>query len=515
MASTKRFALNVGMNWVSMAVSMVVPFFLTPFVIRSLGLTAYGIWILAVSTVSYLGLLDMGLRSAVIRFVSKAEAQAKPDEAKAAIGAALWFRVLISSGVAAISILLAFAFPHWFKIPHDLIRAGQITVLMCALGVAVTLTSGVFGAVLAATHRFDILSSISMIQTLARACGVILILKTGHGLVPLACWELIVITLGGLATAGTTLKIFPPARVRIARPDIALVKQIWSYSFTTFIFMISVQVIVNTDNLVVGSFISVGMVAFYSIGSSLVNYAAQAVWSMSTTFAPMASNMEAGGRTADLQRLLLRGTQASLAVALPISVALAFRGRTFINLWMGPQYGPISETIVQVLLVSQWFSIANGTAASIVMAIDKHKPLANWSVVEAILNLGLSIFLVKTVGMYGVALGTTIAITFVHLAFWPRYVRKILGVPIHTFVWDGWLKITMCAIPYAIACILTDRYWHAPNIVAFLAQIVAILPVYALCVVVVFRSEARLLLSKWTASRILRAAEMQKTGAPL
>jgi len=62
---------------------------------------------------------------------------------------------------------------------------------------------------------------------------------------------------------------------------------------------------------------------------------------------------------------------------------------------------------------------------------------------------------------------------------------------------------------------LTDRYWHAPNIVAFLAQIVAILPVYALCVVVVFRSEARSLLSKWTASRILRAAEVQKTGVPL
>ena len=54
MATRKRFALNIGMNWVSMAVGMVVPFFLTPFVVRHLGTDAYGVWILAVSTVSYL-----------------------------------------------------------------------------------------------------------------------------------------------------------------------------------------------------------------------------------------------------------------------------------------------------------------------------------------------------------------------------------------------------------------------------------------------------------------------------
>src|ERR1700743_1258941 len=117
MANTKRFAFNVIMNWVAMAVSMVVPFFLTPFVIHSLGVDAYGIWILATSTVAYLWILDMGLRSAVIRFVSKAAAQEKPEDATKAIGAALWVRVLISAGVAVLSVVLTLVFPHLFKIP--------------------------------------------------------------------------------------------------------------------------------------------------------------------------------------------------------------------------------------------------------------------------------------------------------------------------------------------------------------------------------------------------------------
>jgi O-antigen/teichoic acid export membrane protein len=505
MASTKRFALNVMMNWVAMAVGMVVPFFLTPFVIRHLGLIAYGIWILAVSTVSYLGVLDMGLRSAVIRFVSKAEAQGKPGDATRVIGAALWVRVLIATSVAVLSIGLALLFPHLFKIPSGMQRPAQITVLMCALSVAFTLISGVFGAVLAAIHRFDVLSFISASQTLARAAGVILILSSGHGLITLAFWELTISLLGGLTTMGMALKLFPPCRARVTRPDKGILKMIWSYSFTTFIFIIATQIIINTDNLVIGAFLSVGMVAFYSIGGSLMSYSTQVVTSVSTTFTPMASNMEAAGRAEGLQRLLLRGTQGTLAILLPISLALVLRGKTFIGLWMGPQYSEISGTVLQILIVSQFFGIADGTAASIMMAIDKHKPVARWAVAEAVLNLGLSIVLVKTIGIYGVAWGTSIATAFVHLAFWPRYVRKVLGVPVRKFLWEGWMKITLCSIPYALVCAVTDRYWHASNLAVFFAQIIAILPVYVVCVLAVFRSEVKSLFLKWQTSRLVRA----------
>ena len=493
------------MNWAAMAVSMVVPFFLTPFVIRSLGVTAYGIWILAVSTVSYLNVLDMGLRSAVIRFVSRAQAQDNPEEARATVGAALWVRVLISSGVAVLSIALALLFPHIFKIPSDLQKAAQITVLMCALGVAVTLISGVFGAVLAAIHRFDILSSISAVQTLARAAGVILILKSGYGLVQLAYWEVTVILLGGLATCGIALKIFPSCRVRIARPNMVILRRIWSYSFTTFIFIIAVQVITNTDNMVVGAFISVGTVAFYAIGGSLMGYSWQVVSSVSSTFTPMASNLEAGGKAEDLRRLLIRGTQGTLGIALPISLALILRGKTFIGLWMGPQYSQIAGTVLQILVISQFVGIADGTAASIMMAIDKHKPVAKSAVVEAVLNLSLSVILAKTIGVYGVAWGTSISMAIVHIVFWPRYVRKILGVPIRTFLWEGWFKMTVCSLPYAAICAVTDRYWHASNLIVFFAQITAILPVYGVCVMLVFRKEVRNLFLKWQASRLVQA----------
>jgi O-antigen/teichoic acid export membrane protein len=492
------------MNWIAMAVGMVVPFFLTPFVIRHLGVTAYGIWILAVSTVSYLNLLDLGLRSAVIRFVSKAAAQEKLDDATSVIGAALWFRLLIASAVALLSVALAFAFPHIFKVPAAMQRAGQITVLLCAIGVAVTLVSGVFGAVLAAIHRFDILSTVTMVQTLSRAAGVILILRSGRGLVALACWELSIVTLAGLLTVAAALKLFPPSRVRVVKPDIATLKMIWSYSVITFVWIVAVQIIINTDNMVVGAFLSVSLVAFYSIGGSLVSYSGQVVSAVSTTFTPLASNLEAAGKFDDLRKLLIRGTQATLALALPIGLTLLLRGRTFIGLWMGPQYRDISGKVLDILLIAQFFSVATSTAGSVMMAIGKHKPAATWAAVEAALNLGLSLVLVKTVGIYGVAWGTSISNALICSLFWPRYVRQILNIPIHTYLWQGWIKITLCALPYAAVCYFADRYWRPHSILVFFSQVLVTLPIYAACVLVLFHQEALNIYQTWRQSRTAR-----------
>jgi O-antigen/teichoic acid export membrane protein len=491
MGTKKRFAFNVGMNWAAMVVGMVVPFFLTPMVIRSLGRDAYGIWILAASTVSYLNLLDLGLRSAVIRFVSKAHAQGNAQEVRNAIGAALWFRILVAAGVGIISIGLAFAFPYMFRLPGDLQRAAQITVLLCALGVAVTLVSGVYGAVLAAIHRFDILSTVGMFQTALRAGGIIFIIRSGRGLLSLAVWELAVIVIIAVTTILASFKLFPESRVQIAKPETGILKRIWSYSFTTFLLMIAVQVVMNTDNLVIGGFLSVGMVVFYSIGGSLITYSTQVVSGLSTTFTPLASTMEATGRHESLQKLLIRGTQATLALALPISVTLLLRGRTFIGLWMGYEYSHVSGTVLQILLISQYLNIANGTGTNIAMAMDKHGPAVKAALIEAAMNLGLSILLVKTIGLYGVAWGTSISMTIVHLWFWPRYVKKLVDVPIRRYLWDGWGKITLCAIPFGIVSALVDRYWKAPNLVVFFSQVLVTMSVYVVCVFVVFHEEVR------------------------
>jgi O-antigen/teichoic acid export membrane protein len=503
MADTKRFAFNVIMNWIAMAVGMVVPFFLTPLVIRSLGPVAYGVWILAVSTVQYLLLLDMGLRSAIVRFVCAADAQGKVDEVKKVVSAALWLRLLIAAVAVVASVVLSVVFPHFFKVPHDLGRAAQITVQLCALGVAITLVSTVYNGVLAAMQRFDLLSSITMTQTVIRAVGVVLILRSGRGLISLAYWEFAVVTITGLITIGAAFKVYPACRVGVARPDDATFKMLWSHSVISFIWSIAGQIILYTDNVVIGIFLEVGLVAYYAIGGSLVLYSGQVVSALATTFVPLASRLDASGNNKRLKTLLLRGCQASLAILFPISLSLLFRGKTFISLWMGPQYSRIAGTVLDILLISQFFNAAASAPSQVMMATGKHKPVAIAASISAALNLFLSIVLVRTIGLYGVAWGTSIATSIIHLCFWPRYVRKVLGVPIRTYLWTGLGKVTVCSIPFAIACAAAERFWHPHSMVTFFAQVLLTLPVYAISVLAVFRAEAASLFRRWQDSRLI------------
>ena len=191
-----------------------------------------------------------------------------------------------------------------------------------------------------------------------------------------------------------------------------------------------------------------------------------------------------------------------LELPLPISLAPVLRSKTFIGLWMGPQYSEISGTVLQILVVSQFFGIADGTAASIMMAIDKHKPVAKWAVIEAALNLGLTLVLVKTIGIYGVAWGTSIALTFVHLVFWPRYIRQVLAIPVRTFLWEGWTKITLSSIPRIRYCMRN----HRPILARQQHSDIFSPDSYYLAsvcdgVVAAFRTEARSLFQKWQTSR--------------
>lgn len=135
------------------------------------------------------------------------------------------------------------------------------------------------------------------------------------------------------------------------------------------------------------------------------------------------------------------------------------------------------------------------------MAIGKHKPVAKWAVIEASVNLGLSLVLVKTVGLYGVAWGTSLSSAAVYVVFWPWYVHRVLGVSPWHFLWEGWVKVTLCSVPFALTCLLTEHYWSAKSLPIFFGQILITLPVYLLSMAVIFRGELIGLLRRWRSSR--------------
>lgn len=501
MPPVRRIAQNILSNWFALGITTVVGFFLSPFVVHSLGNLAYGVWVIIASLVSYMGLLDLGLRGAVTRFVSKGAAQGDHGEAGRAVSGALWIRLWISLAIVAAGLVFSAGFNHIFVIPLELQQAARIAVLVTAVTVGVNLWCGVFGGVLVALHRYDLTSSVSILQTCVRAAGIVFLLRSGHGILSLAIWDLCTSIVANGATIILCFRVYPRLKIVFGRPDSVTLSKLWNYSLYAFVINVAIQIVVYTDNLVVGAFVSPAAVTMYAIGGLVINYARQIVSSMTTTFTPLASTFEAEGSHQNLRRLAVHGTRAALIISLPIEIALFFRGHTFIHLWMGEQYAQASGTVMQILLVSVVLSSANTTAAGIVYGMEKHKRLAIWAAFEAVANLVLSIVLVRRMGIYGVAWGTALPSVLIELLLWPKFISGLVGIPVWTYLWQTWFRTSLAIVPFAVACVAVERYWPVHNLAIFFLQIAVLLPLIPLTVMLVFREEATAQVREWIKRR--------------
>src|SRR5207253_671715 len=77
----RRCVRNVVANWASFVIGVLINLVLSPFIIHSLGDGAYGAWVLLSSLVAYLGLLDLGTRGAVTRYVATYHAAHRHEDA--------------------------------------------------------------------------------------------------------------------------------------------------------------------------------------------------------------------------------------------------------------------------------------------------------------------------------------------------------------------------------------------------------------------------------------------------
>src|SRR5882762_490961 len=284
MSRLNELARSISSNWIALTTSILTAFFLTPFVVHHLGDTAYGVWTLVISMISLMGLLDLGMRGAVTRFVSRNHAQGNHEEASRAVSAALWLRLWVACFIVVVSVVLCALAPTLFHIPSELRAAARGAVLLIGASFAFTFACGVFGGVLVGLNRFPYVSGISVSQTLLRAAGVVWLLKTGHGILSLATWEFTVAVLANLSLLILCSRAYPELQISLRRPDSALFYQFVNYSFYVFLIHCAMMVIYYTDNLIVGTFVSAAAVTFFSIGGSILDYLRQVVASVTTIF---------------------------------------------------------------------------------------------------------------------------------------------------------------------------------------------------------------------------------------
>ena len=459
--SKRQIIKNVGASWFSLGVSILVGIFLSPFILHRLGDTAFGIWVLIFSITGYYGLFDLGIRSSVIRYVSTYTATNNNEGLSKLINTSLATYTAIGAVAMALTLVGSLFVDSMFRIPTDFLTTARWLFLMVGAAVAVGFPTGIFGGILEGMQRFYFVNMTNLVATLLRAVLIVLALKHGYGLLTVALITVLLPILGSLVRAVIVLRILP-LRFGWKYVDRGALREIANYSAITFILMIAYKLRFKTDEIVIGTFLSVTAITYFSIGDRLLDYASEVVSSLAQIFVPMSGQSDARGDTRQLRKILVAGNRACALVIFPITAVLAILGKSVIEAWVGARYVAASYPVLLVLLFPMTFSLAQGASPRILYGMARHKPLAWVSLMESIANLILSIVLIRPFGIVGDAAGTAIPLTCTTLYFMPRHLCRLLNVPVRAFLREAYTLPLLLCVPQ-VAVLLLMRHWFTAH----------------------------------------------------
>ena len=457
------FLLGAATNWFAFAATLAVSFFLTPYLIGTLGTARYDVWCVAESVLAYFSLLDMGVAACLVRYVAKHHASADRDGlnriASACLGVFLAAGVL--SLVLGIPVMWAFAPTLEAKAGHPGDVFGFLLVMLANL--AATLPLSVFPSVLDGLERFAAKSAVRVVFLILRGVGIVWAVQSGPGLLPLA----LVYTAATLAEhavmALLCFRFLPGLRFSWRLIDRATLKEVKGYSGDAFLAMLAGRVTAQTGAIAVGIFLPAGQVTFFATAMRLVEYAKTLLRTVTATLSPGVSAMEARGEHAAIGKLFVTATRWVLYAVIPVNLGLWFFGKPFLARWVGSDFVDGSFPAVAILASTLSLGIAQSAAARILYGVGQLRLFARLALAEGAANLLLTVTLVQPFGVGGVAVAVAIP-NLIFCVVVIAYTRRLLAVPVGVYLREGWSRPVLAgALPMGIWLTIgpADATWPA------------------------------------------------------
>jgi O-antigen/teichoic acid export membrane protein len=331
-------ARSVVSNWSYLSLNVMVAFWMTPFVVRHLGDSWFGIWALVLQLTGYMGVVDVGLRSALVRFVSRFQAQGDHEALNRLLNTTVTVYALIAPLCFIVAAIVAFFGLIHMHIPSEMLRVAQITVFIAAGCIACDFVFATSHASLAGLSRWDLINSVWIPVLLVRTGLIILFLKLGFGLLTLASIQFSVTLIGYSVEMILLRRLLPRFRFKWRTPEMVHMRPIMEHGWYSFLLSIAARINYQVDSIVIAFFLPISQVTFYVIGLRLIEYLRDLLNSTTMIVAPIVSSLDAAGDTHYVTTTLIRSTKYSLLVGFLGVGALFGLGTDFIRLWMGETF---------------------------------------------------------------------------------------------------------------------------------------------------------------------------------
>lgn len=396
---------------------------LTPFLVRRLGLAEYGLWSLAVVSVDWSQLLDLGLREAIMKFAAAHQARDEVPELRRVAGTALFIywilAVVVFSGLAA---FCRFILPGLVETSGTLADARGV-ILILGVSTALSFPAGLAGTLLEGLSRFEILNVIRAGHAALRLALVVIALQFDLGVVGVATAELVA-RLGLHAARWSVLRSLHPGlmpRPALHREDL---RRLFHFGVWNSLRQSAEVAMARMYEPVLAVFAGLPSVGAFYAGRRLAAMPGEVIVPLAGVLFPLSSELDAGGREQALRQMITTTTKFAAAVSLPLALLLAFGARPIQANWLGDR-APEAESVLQVFAVGFLFIAAVMPAESILLGLGRVRLLALAGLAHVAITLAIGIPLTRMGGAFGLAIASLIGVVVTQFAVYlPSAARR-------------------------------------------------------------------------------------------
>lgn len=437
--ATVKIRKNSFANIIGVFGQIIIAFIMSPFLVSTLGDTKYGIWVIAVSFTGYMNLMDLGISSAVNKYVSEYNGKQDQKKINSIISTSMVLFCVMSLIIILLSPLMADFVVSLINIDESLVNVVHLLIIIVSFDIGIFVVGGLYKGIFGGYQQYAVINYIQIASAVYKAILFYLFLSNGYDLISMGLISISANLLAIFLFYIVLKKMHPSVRLEIKLFSASSRSKILNYSKYTFIAMLANQIIFYSDAFVIGFFMSAAAVTYYSIPWTLAEYTKKISHAISQTYAPAVSEKEATGDLTNIKDLYVSGIKYMIIISNLLSVGMIVLGGAFIGIWMGSKYKELCEQVLIILFISQYIQGPQQISYSVLKGLAKQKSYSYMSMAVSIINLILSIILVQKWGIVGVALGAAIPQVLFHGIFVPWVTLKTLNLTAWSYLKQTYL----------------------------------------------------------------------------
>lgn len=439
-------------NYASLVARLGLGLWTTKLLFTGLENAEYGFWAILWSVFGYSVLVDFGFGTAIQKAVSEAVATGDWSRASRLASTAAVSYGALGLLIAAGSVVAAPLLPQLLSLPanasSDAIASYQRAFVVFGVGTGLAFATGFWVEVLRGGGAIPVRNAVTTSGAFLNAALLWVSVRAGWGVEGLA-W------VSGAAQLATNAALAVAARRRVPALLVAprlfdrgALGEVTGFSLYAYLVTFTNLVIFRTDQLVIGTCLSVSLVAGYQVVSRLAEMFRLFTAQLNDALAPAATALAAAGQTDRLRSTLLGSGRVTLAVATALFLPTAVFFEPLLAAWLDLR-DPAALSAGAFLLVSMYVLVAlRTTHAQVFLVIGRHRELAGTALAECAANLALSIALAlwTPLGILGVALGTLLPNLVLALAYSIPSQLRFTGLSL-----VAWARTITVGVPVAAA----------------------------------------------------------------